>query len=58
MTYDGYTAVREYHTINPVDGEKHGGRWVVRDENGQYVDAGAYRFDLRIKWPGVEIIGD
>jgi hypothetical protein len=42
---NGYTMCREYSTVTP-GGNLAGGRWVLRDPMGEYVDVNQYRHDL------------
>ena len=51
-------ARREYDTIHPYWGLKHGGVWVVRDAEGDWIDADRYRNDLRCRHQNLEVIGD
>jgi hypothetical protein len=51
-----YTARREYETINPLSEMAHEGKWVVRDENGDWIDADKYRHDLLDRYENLEII--
>jgi hypothetical protein len=50
------TARREYDTINPSSEMAHNGKWVVRDEEGNWVDADRYRNDLLGLYKNLEII--
>lgn len=50
------TARREWETIHPHWGLRHGGIWVVRDEEGTWIDCDQYRNDLLCKYPGLIII--
>ena len=52
------TARRERGTINPLSNMDHGGKWVVRDAEGTWIDADKYRNDLRERYPGLTVIGD
>jgi hypothetical protein len=49
-------ARREYDTINPLSEMAHNGNWVVRDEEGNWVDADKYRYDLLARYENLEII--
>jgi len=53
-----YTAKREYETIHPYWGWSHGGIWVVRDSDGNWIDADKYRNDLIERYPDLEVVGD
>ena len=44
-TADGTTVGREFHGTTP-EGNPLGGRWVVRDEQGAFVDVEQYRTEL------------
>jgi hypothetical protein len=50
------TARREYDTINPLSEMAHNGNWVVRDEDGTWVDADKYRNDLLDRYENLEIV--
>jgi hypothetical protein len=50
------TARREYDTINPISEMAHNGNWVVRDEDGTWVDADKYRNDLLGRYENLEIV--
>lgn len=52
------TAQREVDTIHPISNMPHSNKWVVRDEDGNWVDADQYRNDLRARYPGLIVIGD
>jgi hypothetical protein len=49
-----YTARREEGT-HP-SGFEYNNRWVVRDENGKYVDCDKYRHDLMARYQNIEFI--
>lgn len=53
------TARREFGAHHDQDIAKtYGGKWVVRDERGAFVDWHQYRNDLLEWYPGLKIIGD
>jgi len=52
------TARREYETIHPHWGWAHGGIWVVRDEDGNWIAADKYRNDLKERFENIVIIGN
>lgn len=52
------TARREYETRNPISMMKHRGVWVVRDEDGNWIDADKYRNDLKERHENLKIEGD
>lgn len=45
MTSDGRQLMREFNTLTP-NGNVMGGRWVLRDVNGIFIDFDNYRHDL------------
>lgn len=49
------TARREYGPHDTVRGEKFGGRWVVRDDDGDFVDVHSYRAVLRDRYPHLKV---
>lgn len=51
------TARREYGPHhNQMQAKTYGGRWVVRDEAGNFVDWSQYRNDLAERYPGLVIV--
>lgn len=52
------TARREFDTIHPYWGLPHGGIWVVRDAEGDWIDADKYRNDLRERHENLLVEGN
>lgn len=55
---DEFYARREWDTIHPHWGWPHNGIWVVRDVNGNWIDANRYRNDLKEKYSRLVIIDE
>jgi hypothetical protein len=51
------SARREQESINPLSGERHYGKWVVRDARGFWIDADTYRNDLNARYDNLIILG-
>lgn len=43
---------------DPRIAKTYGGKWVVRDEQGNFVDWDQYQNDLACRYPGLNIISD
>lgn len=57
MNQTKYTARRE-EGLTP-NGNEIGGRWVVRDRDGNFVDVDKYRNDLASRYHGkIEFVGE
>jgi hypothetical protein len=52
------TARREHITLNPYTGYMHNGVWVVRDSEGDWIDADQYRNDLKARYADLVIEED
>lgn len=52
------TARREYETVHPYWGFTHSGIWVVRDAEGDWIDADKYRNDLLERHQDLIVVDD